>query len=149
VLVVALLAVLSQGVAIVNINNVNGPIATGRSLAEAIRQYERLVGQSGDTGHIEKDRQLSVIEGVVARVKQDLTPTGSLYYIVLEGQKHALLGGTGEFPLIPLVQVGDRVKIGFIASGEVVVPISSFENLTLPLEGVPPQKIAEVGAQKK
>jgi hypothetical protein len=132
-----------QGAAIVNINNVNGQIATGRSLAEAIRQYQRLVGQSGDMAHIEKERKLSIVEGVLVRAKQDLTQTGAVYYVVIEGKKQAFIGGTGEFPLLPLAQVGDRVKIEYFASGESVVPIHSFENLTLPLEGLPAQKAVD------
>ncbi len=122
-----------SGVAIANISNVQ-QVAVGRSLSEAIRQYQRLLGQSGDSAHIDNTRKLSVVEGVIARVKQDLTQAGSVYYIVVDGTKHALVGGTGEFPLLPLAQAGDRVKIEFYASGEAIVPMHSFDNLTLPLE---------------
>lgn len=122
-----------SGVAIANINNVQ-QIATGRSLAEAVRQYQRLLGQTGDLANIEKDKALAVIEGVIIRAKQDLSQSGSVYYVVVEGKKHAFVGGTGEFPLLPLAQAGDRVKIEYYASGESIVPMHSFENLTLPIE---------------
>lgn len=121
-----------SGVAIANINNVQ-QIATGRSLSEAVRQYQRLLGQTGDLAHLDKEKKLSVIEGVVVRAKQDLTQGGSVYYIVLGGATHAFVGGSGEFPLLPLVQAGDRVKVEYFDSGESVVPMRSLENLTLVL----------------
>ena len=122
-----------SGVAIANINNVQ-QIAVGRSLAEAVRQYQRLLGTTGDLAHLEKERKLSVVEGVITRAKQDLTQNGSVYYVVIEGAKQAFLGGSGEFPLLPLAQAGDRVKIEFYASGESVVPMHSFTNQSLPIE---------------
>lgn len=121
-----------SGVAIANINNIQ-QIAIGRSLSEAVRQYQRLLGQTGDLAHLANDRKLSVIEGVLARAKQDLAPTGSVYYIVLQGGKQVFVGGTGEFPLIPLAQAGDKVEIEFINSGESIVPMHSFKNLSLVL----------------
>lgn len=131
-----------SGVAIANINNVQ-QIATGRSLAEAVRQYQRILGQTGDLASLDNTRKLSVLEGVVARVKQDLTQSGSVYYILLDGAKQAHVGSTGEFPLLPLVQAGDRVKIEFFASGESIVPMHSFENLSLPLQKTAGQTAVE------
>jgi hypothetical protein len=121
-----------QGVAIVDINKVQ-QIAVGRNLSEALRQFQRLVGQSGDFAHLENARKLSAVEGLVDRVKQDLTPTGTNYYVVVADSTFALLGSTNEFPLLPLAQAGDRVKIEYVESGESVVPMHSFENLTLHL----------------
>lgn len=122
-----------SGVAIANINNVQ-QIAMGRSLSEAVRQYQRLLGANGDLAHLEKEKKLSVVEGVIARAKQDLAQNGSVYYVVIEGAKQAFVGGSGEFQLLPLAQAGDRVKIEFYASGESVVPMHSFVNLSLPIE---------------
>ena len=131
-----------SGVAIANINNVQ-QIATGRSLSEAVRQYQRILGQTGDLASLDNTRKLSVLEGLVARVKQDLTQSGSVYYILIEGATQAHVGGTGEFPLLPLAQAGDRVKIEYFASGESIVPMHSFENLSLPLQKTAGQTAVE------
>jgi len=122
-----------SGVAVVNINNVQ-QVAIGRSLSEAVRQYQRLLGSGGDLASLSKERQTAVVEGVITRVKQDITQNGSAYYLVIEGVHHAFVGGSGEFPVLPLAQVGDRVKIEYFASGESILPMHTFNNLTLVLE---------------
>lgn len=131
-----------SGVAIANINNVQ-QIAIGRSLSEAVRQYQRLLGQTGDLANIEREKSLAVVEGVIARSKQDITQSGSVYYIVVEGAKHAFVGGTGEFPLLPLAQPGDKVRIEYFASGESIVPMHTFKNLTLPIENSAAEKAVD------
>jgi hypothetical protein len=131
-----------SGVAIVNINNVQ-KIAVGPDLSQAIREYHLILGQTGDRAYVDNTRKLSVLEGVVGRVKQDLTRSGSVYYVVIEGATQAHVGGTGEFPYLPLVQAGDRVKIEYYASGESIVPMHSFENLSLPLQKTAGQTAVE------
>ena len=101
-------------------------------------------GKTGDLASLDNTRKLSVVEGLVARVKQDLTQSGSVYYILVDGAKQAHVGSTGEFPLLPLAQAGDRVKIEFFASGESIVPMHSFENLSLPLQKTAGQTAVEV-----
>lgn len=122
-----------SGVAIVDINRVQ-QIAVGRTLPEALRQFQRLVGQTGDMAHLDNSVKFSVIEGVLSRVGRDAAATGTIYYLIVDGLPHALTGAVGEFPLLPLAQAGDRVRIEYVASGESVVPMHSFANLTLPLE---------------
>lgn len=119
-----------SGVAIANINNVQ-QIATGRSLAEAVRQYQRILGQSGDFAHLEKEKRTKVAEAVILRIKQDIAPSGSVYYVVLRDIDKAFVGGSGEFPLLPLADAGDRVRVGYYATNESIVPMVSFDNLTL------------------
>ncbi len=131
-----------SGVAIVDINKIQR-IAVGRDLQHAMLEFQKLIGQSGDHAHVDNTRTFSVIEGVVTRFKQDISTTGSTYYVVIEGFAHALTGGAGQFPLLPLAQAGDRVKIEYVASGQSVVPMRSFKNLTLPLETTKGEAAAE------
>lgn len=122
-----------SGVAIANINNVQ-QIVVGRSLSEAVRLYQRQLGQTGDLAHLERESKLVVAEGVIERVKTDITPTGGVYYLIIKGGNHAFVGGSGEFPFIPLAQDGDRVRVEYVASGEAIVPMHSFSNLSLNLK---------------
>jgi hypothetical protein len=122
-----------SGVAIASISDVQR-IAIGRSLPEALRQYQRLISQPGSFAGIEKSKSLAIVEGSIERKAQDLTQNGSVYYLVLRGGKQAFLGSTEKFPALPLAQVGDRVKIEYFASGESIVPMREFSNLTLVLD---------------
>jgi hypothetical protein len=122
-----------SGVAIVPINNVQ-QIAIGRSLAEALRQYQRVLNQPGRLAGLEKEQSFAVAEGVISRIRQDIAQNGSTYYVVLHGGQQAFIGGTEKFPMIPLAQEGDRVRIRYYASGESIVPMHAFDNLTLVLK---------------
>lgn len=133
-----------SGVAIVSIGDVQ-QVAVGRSLREALRQYQRLLSQPGGFASIEKSKSLTVAEGLIERKAQDLTQNGSVYYIVLRGGKQAFVGGTEKFPTLPLVQIGDRVRVEYFASGESIVPMREFANLTLVLD----KSLAEETAEKR
>ena len=133
-----------SGVAIANISNVQ-QIATGRTLSEALRQYQRILGQSGDFASLEKEKGVKMVEAVVIRVKQDITQSGGVYYIVLRGMNKAFVGGSGEFPFLPLAESGDLVRVGYYASQESIMPMASFENLTLRLL----KSSGEVSAEKR
>lgn len=135
-----------SGVAIANINNVQ-QVVVGRSLSEAVRLYQRQLGQTGDLAHLERENKLIVAEGVIERIKTDITSTGSVYYLVIKGSSHAFVGSSGEFPFIPLAQSGDRVKVEYVASGEAIVPMHSFSNLSLGLKKSAGE--IEVGARKE
>ena len=121
-----------SGVAIVNVNNVQ-QVAVGRNLAEAIRQYESTVTQSGNFASLGTGRKVLEIDGVVSRVGQECIQSGSTFYLVVSGSTHAFIGDTTEFPALPLVRIGDKMHIGYYESGDAIVPIRSLKNTSLVL----------------
>lgn len=129
-----------QGVAIVSINNIQ-TVAVGNDQYEALREYEKLISRSGQQVVLDKERSLKVIEGVVDRYGQELLTSGTTYYIHISGVPHLFTGGAGELSVkLPMVRVGDKVKIEYYASGRDVVPMNSFDDLSLVLTETKDQK---------
>lgn len=124
-----------QGVAIVNIANVQ-TVAVGSNQYEALRHYQALLSQSGQTVAPDQTHEISVIEGVVDRFFLE----GTTYYLHLAGVPHGFTGGSPGFPKLPLTKIGDWVGIAYYASGEDIVPMQKFENRSLPLNSTNPQK---------
>lgn len=133
-----------SGVAIVPIGNVQN-VFIGRSLSEALRHYQKDLIMPGGFVAMENVRVMEVAEGIIDRVKQDVTPNGSVYYVLLRGVKHAFVGGTEKFPTIPLTDVGDKVRIGYYGSLGSTVPMHTFTNETLQLD----QSEGELSAKQR
>jgi hypothetical protein len=121
-----------QGVAIVPIENVQ-EVAYGTNQYEALRAYEKIMTGGGQKVALGKDRVIERKEGVVDRVNSETTGTGNTYYIHLPGVPHLFTGGSNDSPKLPVTKEGDRVRIEYYASERDVVPISSFDNLSLVL----------------
>src|SRR6185437_6938551 len=66
--------------------------------------------------------------------------SGTLYYIHLPGIPHLFTGGSGTSPKLPVNKQGDRVKITYYNSPEDVLPLSTFDNLSLVLSESKEQK---------
>jgi len=129
-----------QGVAIVSINNIQ-TVATGNDQYEALREYEKLISRTGQQIVLDKERSLKVLEGIVDRYGQELLSSGTTYYLHLSGIPHLFTGGAGELSVkLPVVKIGYKVKIEYYASGRDVVPMNSFDNLSLVLTETKDQK---------
>ncbi|MBI5531023.1 MAG: hypothetical protein HY918_06030 [Candidatus Doudnabacteria bacterium] len=138
-----------QGVAIVDITNIQ-TVATGRNQFEALRAYQKLLSQFGQQVALDKTRDLQTIEGTVDRVKPDLLTTGAVYYVHLKGVPHLFTGGSADFHKLPVTEPGDKVKIEYFASGEDIVPMHNFDNLSLPLEVTKAQtEVTERSTQRR
>ena len=124
-----------QGVAIAPISNVQH-VATGANQYEALRQYEKLLSDSGAKVALDgKDRDLKALEGVVDRFGVESTNTGNIYYFHIVGVPHLFTGGSGDSPKLPVTQKGDMVRVEYYDSDRDVVPLhqQGFSNLSLPL----------------
>ncbi len=129
-----------QGVAIVSINNIQ-TVAVGNDQYEALREYEKLISRSGQQITLDKERDIKVAEGIVDRKSKELLNSGTTYYVHITGIPHIFTGGAGELSVkLPMTKVGDKVKIEYYASGRDVVPMYSFDNLSLILTETKSQK---------
>lgn len=121
-----------QGVAIVDINNTS-QIAVGSDQYEALRHYQRLLSQNGQQVALSNARENKMIKGEVERFGFD--QTSGVYYILVKGVSHLFTLDATSRPKLPVTQVGDLVQIEYDDSGETVMPVVSFDNLTIQLQG--------------
>lgn len=122
-----------QGVAIVAINDIQ-KVAVGNDQYEALREYERMLTKGGQQVAFDKERDLQMIVGIVDRYNQEISGSGTNYYIHIVGMPHIFTGGASELsPKLPITKIGDRVKIEYYASERDVVPMHGFDNLSLVL----------------
>jgi len=122
-----------QGVAMVSINDIQA-VASGRSAQEAVRNYEKLLTETGRRATVDSNRDIQVVEGVVAIVGTEVTPTqGTTYYLYLKDVPHLFTAGAGHSPELPVTREGHRVRIEIYASDRDVIPMHGFDNLSIEL----------------
>ena len=121
-----------QGVAMVPINDFQ-LFAVGTNAHESQRAYEKMLSERDQRVAIEAKRDIQHIEGVVARASSETLQAGTTYYLYLENVPHLFTAGPGLSSKLIVTRPGDKVKIGFYASDKDVVPMSEFDNLSLPL----------------
>lgn len=137
-----------QGVAIVNINTMQ--VAEGDNQYSALREYQKLLAQSGQQITPELARDRATLKGTVIRVASEVKGSGTLYYIYLARVPHIFTGSSELSPKLPLTKEGDTVELEYIASGEDVVPLLKFENPYLTLAATKNQQsLKERVAERK
>ncbi len=129
-----------QGVGLMRVDNQQTVIAD--NLADALRQYQKLLAGSGNQVAPENAHNTVFVEGIVDRFAQEVRGGNSTYYVHLIDFPHLFTGGGDQLsaPKLPMTEIGEKVKIGYIASDEDVLPMISFDNLDLPLTTSPAQK---------
>lgn len=128
-----------QGTAIVNIKTLQ--VAIGENQYVALREYQKELALSGQQITPELARNRQTINGTVDRFASEVkTTTGTIYYLHINGVPHLFTGASELSPKLPLTKVGDQVEITYIASGEDVMPMLSFKNISLPLKSLSNQK---------
>ncbi len=121
-----------QGVAIVDIVKPN-EVAVGEDFDSALREYQKLLGQTGNGAVPELTKVTKTVEGTVERYAAVVGPQGTTYDVFIEGSRAIYTGGAALSPKLPLVKVGDKVRVTYIDSPENVVPMQTFDDLTLAL----------------
>lgn len=128
-----------QGVAMVSIFDIQ-TVAVGRNQYEALRNYEKMLAERGQRVAIDKDSGLKVADGVVELVGSEVTSAGTVYYLYLRGFPVLFTAGAGESPKLPVTREGHKVRIEYYASDRDVVPMRSFDNLSVVLSASKAQK---------
>lgn len=119
-----------QGAAVVPITNVQD-VAVGTTQMEALRNYQALLSRRGQQLEFDKGAITQKATGVVARIRQDVSPNGSVYYILLKDGAHVFTASSQDHAMLPMTQEGDTVTIEYVAGEETVVPLQTFRNDTL------------------
>ena len=121
-----------QGVAIVDIVKPT-EVAVGDNFDSALREYQKLLVQSGNEAVPELTKVTKIADGTVDRFAATVGPQGTTYYLVITGSRVIFTGGVALSPKLPLVKVGDTVHVTYVDSPESVVPMETFDDLALPL----------------
>lgn len=121
-----------QAVAIVDIMNLKF-IAVGSDQYQALRQFQKLMGSSGQQVALSNNFELKELTAPVARIGFD--HVAAAYFLYFAGTPHLFSLDSTVRPTLPLTQVGDMVKIKYENSGQRILPVLEFENTLLPLEG--------------
>lgn len=137
-----------QGVAMVSINDIQA-VVSGRSAQDAVRNYEKLLTETGRRATVDGNRNLQVVEGVVSLVGSEVTPTqGTVYYLYLKDIPHLFTAGASHSPKLPVTREGHLVRIEIYASDRDVIPMHSFDNLVIKLSESPIQTEARTADEK-
>ncbi|PID51820.1 MAG: hypothetical protein CR972_05205 [Candidatus Moraniibacteriota bacterium] len=131
--------------AFVSVENYNivGVAVTAR---QAERNYRRaLLGNGNDLAFGDSIASYSVT-GDVLRIAQENTSTGTIYYVLVSGQENKLFAVSGGIsPEIFITKPGDKISVSFDDSGNAIVDISKFDNLSIDLQ----KTTKQIGVEKR
>jgi hypothetical protein len=120
-----------QGVAIANVRD--SQVAIGDDAVGAFREYQRILAQAGNQMAPETANMREHLTGVVDRFASELKGTATIYFVHVKDFPHLFTGGSELSSKLPVTQVGDRVVIQYIGSGEDVLPMLGFDNASIAL----------------
>jgi hypothetical protein len=121
------------GVAIVSVMNPQ-IIAWGSSAHEAELAYKQVIVSNSMQMAIDGTRKLSEVKGEVERFGSMLVSGSTTFFIQVKGMKHLFTVPTTTSAKVPVTKIGDLVWVQYFDSGETVMPVNKFDNLSFQLE---------------
>jgi len=135
------------GVCIVSVMNVQ-VIAWGPSAHEADLAFKQVIVNGNSQIAIEGTSNLSKITGQVVRKEDQIINGSTSYSVLLKGVPHLFTIPASASDVIVVTQPGDQVEIEYYNSGERVMPVWKFNNLSLVLQASVGQSAVEEKATK-
>ena len=120
------------GVAIVSVMNPQ-IIAWGPNASEAELAYKQVIVANSSQMAIDGTRKLSSITGTVQRINSAIVSGSTTYFILLTGVNHLLTVPMTTSAKVPITQPGDTVVVEYYDSGESILPVNKFDNLSVKL----------------
>ena len=117
-----------QGVAIARLDM--NEVVFGTDMASAASEYRKKIGKTDATLPGQESATI-VREGLVDRFSFEVRGGETTYYLHLADERKLFTGSSGISQKFALTKEGDRVKVSFLDAKEEVVPLLSFESLTL------------------
>ena len=129
-----------QAVGMVDARHLNGAdVIMQPSKTAALAAYAQwLADHNVAAPGVTPSGQTTTLTGKVARISSAVQNNTSVYYIYLDGQTRIFEAGIALSPQLPLVQVGDTVKVTFLDTGQSVVTLTAFSDLSLPVSAGSP-----------
>jgi hypothetical protein len=124
-----------QGLAIVQ--NDNKRVALGVTPQEALVNFQTMLMSSGGQITTESKKNTLEYKGKIIRLGWELSGSnaGKQYYLYFNGFKNSFIVSSSMQSELSLTREGDLVSITYIKTDQVSVPVMSFKNLTLNLQG--------------
>ncbi len=135
------------GVCIVDVMNVQ-VIAWGHSAHEVELAFKQVIVGNGTQVAIDGTRKLSTATGRVLRTGAILVNGSTTYFFQLEGMDHLFAVPVTASAKVPVTHFGDEVWVEYYNSGEAVMPVNKFDNLSFELKNSPLQAEVEERALK-
>lgn len=124
-----------EAVGIVDARHLNGAnVIMASTKAEALAGYAQWLADHATpgAGPAPTGNQVT-IKGQVTRVSATTNNGTTVYYLLIGGQSRIFTAGLALSPELPLVQTGDTVQLTFLDTGQNVVTLTAFSDLSLPL----------------
>ncbi|HUY79511.1 MAG TPA: hypothetical protein VMV29_22265 [Ktedonobacterales bacterium] len=124
-----------EAVGIVDARHLNGAnVIMASTKAQALAGYAQWLADHATpgTGPTPSGNQVT-IKGQVTRVSATTNSGTTVYYLLIAGQSRIFTAGLALSPELPLVQPGDTVQLSFLDTGQNVVTLTAFSDLSLPL----------------
>ncbi|MDE1945359.1 MAG: hypothetical protein KGI03_03765 [Patescibacteria group bacterium] len=119
-----------QGVAIAELQNPQD-VAVGTTQFEALNRYKAILARRGQQVAIENIAEAKTLSGTIDRIRQDVSGP---YYFIVTGTPHIFTASSQDYPKLPLAEKGDAVELKYLASGETVLPVITFDDLSITVE---------------
>ena len=122
-----------QGVSIVDVVNPQ-LVSVGHDQMEAVREYQTKLASSGSNVALDNTAITQTITGIVERIGVEITPTSTVRYLKIKGVPKVFTGDLKLSSELALTQPGDSVQVKFYDSGQDVMPMQSFDNVSIDLQ---------------
>ncbi len=106
----------------------------------ALRNLQNKTGLAGQLIAPTTGKERRSFKGRVRRVSTEMTGDNTVYFLLLEGQQHALSGMSQLSSELVFTRDGDEVAGVYIETEEDVYPLAEFDNLALDLKRSGQQK---------
>jgi hypothetical protein len=130
-----------QAVGIVDARRLSGSnVIMAPTKSQALAEYAQWLAQNSSesrTSAVPPGTEVSV-QGRVARIAPLVESGTTVYTMLLAGQNHIFQAGLSVSPELPLVQPGDVVSGSYVDTGQTVVTLTQFTDLSLPLSTATP-----------
>lgn len=127
-----------NGVAIVDVINAQ-QVGVGQTLAQALNAYDLALSAPSQQGVVSNADNLQVVNGVVELFQAEVSMGNTTYFLKLKGQPFLFAGNTGVSELLRVTREGQTVSVQYVDDGKDIVPIKSFQNLSVLLRSTIPQ----------
>jgi len=106
-------------------------VALGENVRQALAEYRRKVADAGGHTVAEDAATLESLIGVVDRFAASTRNGNTTFLFTVLENDRVFEDSSGVSPELPLTRAGDQVSIGYLETGETMVPVRSFDNLDI------------------
>ena len=137
-----------QAVGIVDARHLSGAnVIMEPTKTQALAAYTQwLADQNIHAPGVTPSGQTATVEGRVTRINAATELGTTVYSFLIEGQSRIFKAGLNLSPKLPLVQPGDQVRVTYLDTGQSVVTLTSFDDISIPVAAATPSPAASATA---